>query len=530
VVNWGQSSPDKPNGEEKEMRKEVIKAVIVVFIASFCTMVIELVAGRIMAPYVGVSLYTWTSIIGVVLAGISIGAYVGGTLADRFPTPRTLGWLLFISGMAALTISPLTGAVARWPLQTSLMVRILIVTTTIFFLPSCLLGMISPVVVRLSLDRLERSGNVVGKIYAFSTLGSILGTFATGFFLISWMGTRNILLLMALILIVSSPLFGGAFLRRGLFLIIFPVLFVCLWAIHGQAFKKSRDQNSYFYKETDYYTIELKKLDKNGRTLETVILDNLIHSFVDLEDPLHLQYGYERVYAELVAWKAAARPNFRALIIGGGGYTFPRYLEAKYPRARIEVVEIDPCLTNLAHEYLGLGPQTRIRSYNQDARWFLMNFPERNVYDFIFGDAFNDLSIPYHLTTKEFSALIRSLLKPDGMLIANVIDHFQTGLFMPSYVRTLEEVFGRGKVALVSDTPFEEMGISTMIVAASTSGHPWKEAEKIKERTCFVLAPKELDQKLQNRFAVILSDDYAPVDNLTAPIFEERFGEKKKWD
>ena len=133
-------------------------------------------------------------------------------LADRFPTPKTLGWLLFVSGLAALSISPLTEAVARLPLQTSLMMRILFVTTVIFFLPACLLGMISPVVVRLSLDRLERSGNVVGKIYAFSTLGSILGTFATGFFLISWMGTRNILLLMAVILILSAPLFGGAFL------------------------------------------------------------------------------------------------------------------------------------------------------------------------------------------------------------------------------------------------------------------------------------------------------------------------------
>src|SRR3972149_218028 len=208
----------------KRMRKEVIKAVIVVFIASFCTMVIELVAGRIMAPYVGVSLYTWTSIIGVVLAVIIIGAYVGGILADLFPTPRTLGWLLFISGIAALSISPLTGAIAHWPLQTGLMVRILVVTAVIFFLPSCLLGMISPVVVRLSLDRLERSGNVVGKIYAFSTLGSILGTVATGFFLVSWMGARNILLLMAAILIVSSPFFGGAFLRKRVFLVLFPAL------------------------------------------------------------------------------------------------------------------------------------------------------------------------------------------------------------------------------------------------------------------------------------------------------------------
>jgi len=509
------------------MRKEVLKAVIVVFISSFCIMVIELVAGRIMAPYVGVSLYTWTSIIGVVLAGISIGAYLGGILADRFPTPRTLGWLLFVSGLAALTIAPLTDAVARWPLQTSLMLRILFVTTVIFFLPACLLGMISPVVVRLSLDRLERSGNVVGKIYAFSTLGSILGTFATGFFLVSWMGTRNILLLMALILIISSPFFGGAFLRRGVFLILFPVLFVFLWAIHGQAFKKQQDQNSYLYEETDYYTIELKKVVKNGKTLEAVVLDNLIHSYVDLKDPLHLQYGYERVYSELVAWKAATNPEFRALIIGGGGYTFPRYLEAKYPRARIDVIEIDPRLTEIAYQHLALSSQTRIRSFNHDARWVLMNFPERKVYDFIFGDAFNDLTIPYHLTTKEFSRLLHSLLKPDGLLIANIIDNFETGLFLPSYVRTLQEVFGAEKVCLVADSHFSQMGINTIIVATSPGDHAWENVEKESAGRYFVLAPTKLHQTMRTRPAIIITDDYAPVDNLIAPVFEERFGKKR---
>lgn len=510
------------------MRKEVIKAVIVVFVASFCTMVIELVAGRIMAPYVGVSLYTWTSIIGVVLAGISIGAYLGGIIADRYPTPRTLGWLLFFSGLAALSISPLTEAVARWPLQTSLMLRILTITTIIFFVPSCLLGMISPVVVRLSLDRLDRSGNVVGKIYAFSTLGSILGTFATGFFLISLMGTRNILLLMALILIMSSPFFGGAFLRRRVFLVFFPALFIFLWAIHGQAFKKQRDDNSYFYEETNYFTIELKQLEKDGRTLEAVILDNLIHSYVDLEDPLHLQYGYERVYAELVSWKAQSKPNFRALIIGGGGYTFPRYLETKYPQAQIDVIEIEPRLTEIAHEYLGLPAETRIRSFNEDARWFLMNFPERGVYDFIFGDAFNDLTIPYHLTTKEFNTLIKFLLKPDGLFIANTIDHFQRGLFLPAYVRTLQEVFGQDKVSLVADSDFAHMGINTIIAAASPSLQNWREVVHTSAGNCFVLDPHRLKEEFASRPAVLLTDDYAPVDNLVAPMFEQRFGRKKR--
>ena len=157
-----------------------------------------------------------------------------------------------------------------------------------------------------------------------------------------------------------------------------------------------------------------------------------------------------------------------------------------------------------------------------------MNFKEKGVYDFILGDAFNDLSIPYHLTTKEFSTLLRSLLKPDGLLIANVIDHFQTGLFMPSYVRTLEEVFGRGKVALVSDSAFEEMGISTMIVSASALEQSWKEAEEVNPENCYVITPQEVDKKLQTRSAMILTDDHAPVDNLTAPIFEERFGKKRQ--
>src|SRR4030043_900859 len=176
------------------MQKEVIKANTVAFNASFRTLVSELVAGRIMAPYVGVSLYTWTSIIGVVLAGISMGAYLGGRIAHRYPRSSTLGWLLFLSGLGAFSISPLTNLIGGAQFHTSLMTRILLITTIIFFIPSCLLGMISPVVVKLTLNNLEKTGNVVGKIYAFSTLGSILGTFATGFFLISWMGTRHILL------------------------------------------------------------------------------------------------------------------------------------------------------------------------------------------------------------------------------------------------------------------------------------------------------------------------------------------------
>jgi spermidine synthase len=519
------------------MQKEVIKANIVVFIASFCTLVIELVAGRIMAPHVGVSLYTWTSIIGVVLAGISIGAYVGGLVADRFPRPSTLGWLLFLSGIGALSISPLTNLLGATHFQTTLMIRILILTTFIFFIPSCILGMISPVVVKLTLHNLAKTGNVVGKIYAFSTLGSIIGTFATGFFLISWMGTRNILLTIGIILIISAMIFGGLFTRKkpsAVFLVIFTVIILSLtWIFHGYAFKMPVDDKTYFFKESDYYTLQIRKcLTRDQHAwADALVLDHLIHSINVYDDPFHLDYEYIRIYEELMRWRMNRSGTLNTLFIGGGGYTLPRCLELMYPTAEIDVVEIDPEITRVVHEYLGVPKNTRIRSFNEDGRWFVMNSTELEKYDFIVGDAFNDLSIPYHLTTKEFALQMARLLKPDGILMANVIDSYQRGVFMPSYIRTLEEVFGKGNVHLVSPKPDQEnTGISTRVIVASKRGVDMNDFVQFigekggKSVMSHVMPQEQLQQYLTERPSVVLTDDYVPVDNLTAPIFEERYG------
>ncbi len=543
------------------MQRTVIKANIIVFIASFCTLVIELVAGRIMAPFVGVSLYTWTSIIGVVLAGISIGAYLGGLIADRYPRSSTLGWLLFLSGLGAFSISPLTNLVGAAQFQTSLMVRILFITTIVFFVPSCILGMISPVVVKLTLNNLEKTGNIVGKIYAFSTLGSILGTFATGFFLISWMGTRHILFTMGVILVLSALVFGDFFRRKKSLLLFFLFIFLALtlpiaaWhgyaaidheivslpaspiesvkAFYGHAFQPPLDEETFFFKESDYYTIKLKKdtTRSGGAPLESLVLDHLIHSYTDLNDPFYLEYEYIRIYEELVRWQAARRKSFKVLFIGGGGYTFPRFIEAKYAKAEIDVAEIDPEVTRVAKRYLGISENTRIRTFNEDARWYVMNCKEKGRYDFIFGDAFNDLSIPYHLTTKEFAAQLKALLKPDGFLLANVIDSFKKGAFMPSYIRTLEEVFGKGNVHLVTlSSDFDHIGISTCVVVASSQRVDMNDFIKAvkgkdgEEITSHAMPQDRLQQYLKERYSIVLTDDYVPVDNLIAPIFEERFG------
>src|SRR5438552_9535237 len=188
------------------MRTANLLSYGVVFLASFCTLVIELVAGRILAPYVGVSLYTWTSIIGVVLAGISIGAWIGGSLADRYAPTRLLPILVLLAAIAALAIVPLSSLPAGTtiPLPDSLMGRVLVLALAIFFLPSCILATISPVAIKIALRSLDRTGHIVGRIYAISTAGSILGTFTTGFFLIAHFGTRAILVGMALILAICA--------------------------------------------------------------------------------------------------------------------------------------------------------------------------------------------------------------------------------------------------------------------------------------------------------------------------------------
>jgi spermidine synthase len=147
-------------------------------------------------------------------------------------------------------------------------------------------------------------------------------------------------------------------------------------------------------------------------------------------------------------WKFGKGSDFQSLTIGGGGYTFPRYMEAFYPNSGIDVVEIDPVLSRVAFTHLGLPAGTRIHTYNEDGRWFVMNCKSR--YDVIFIDAYNDLSMPYHITTKEFAKMLRDIMNPDGMLLTNIIDSFPKGAFLPSYVRTLQEVFGEGNVHLIS--------------------------------------------------------------------------------
>jgi spermidine synthase len=555
---------------------------LVVFISSACALTIELIAGRIMAPYIGVSLYTWTSIIGVVLAGMSAGNFLGGVVADRSASRRLLGLVFLAGSVASLGILVVTQWVVDANVPLTLLPRIVFYTTADFFLPSLVLGMVSPLLVKLTLANLERTGNTVGTIYACSTIGSICGTFLTGFWLISWLGTRTIVWLVAGVLLLTGLLVGGfyrstkdmvgiagaallaaAVLWLGVpgilpvlrgdtnaaravlvgLVIVAPLLMLAggllsrrvavgvpALAIATFGFVRlawsAGDYRAPCLVESNYYCIQILHTSEHGHPARALLLDHLVHSYVVLDDPTALDYGYERAYADLTQAHARGRQPLDTLFIGGGGYAFPRYIDAVYAQATIDVMEIDPAVIEVAHQELGLPRTSRIRSFNQDARMFLMAWTDPKQYDVIYGDAFNDLSVPYHLTTVEFDQIVAKRLKPGGIYLANVIDKLEGGEFLKAYANSLRVVFpyvyifARGEGLL----PFDR---NTYVLMASRQPldratlELVTSAEGASSRTT-AMPDGRLNSYLKSGRALTLTDDFAPVDQLLARLFIER--------
>jgi spermidine synthase len=511
------------------IRWGALSAYGVVFVASACTLVLEIAAGRLLAPYLGVSLYTWTSIIGVVLAGISLGNWLGGLVADLAGSRRTLGLLLAAGGLASLAVLPVTTTdlLGLVPRGMPVVVRIVLLTGLLFFVPSALLGMVSPVVVKLTLADLGRAGHMVGRIYAWSSLGSIAGAFLTSFALIPWVGTKPVIFGVGLILIVLGVVTGEFFRRVGWPRAVDAVVAVLLIMTLGQIHLRGALE-AWCHRETSYYCIRVtSEREADGHVYQVLSLDRLIHSYNSIAEPTRLHYPYLRTYAALTAYAAQRSPHLRALFVGGGGYTLPRYMEVIYPDAVLEVAEIDPGVTLTAGEMLGLSSTTRVVTHNRDAREVVEAKQGTASYNLVFGDAFNDYQVPYHLATREFAQKVRSLLKPDGLYLALVIDRMRGGRFMASVVRTLREVFPHVYVLSdVADTmvPWAR----TYVVAASATPLDLARLRTIPEpgsggETAVGVMPADaLEDWLRGANAVVLTDDYAPADNLMAPIFLER--------
>ena len=500
------------------LRERLWNPCATVFFSSACIMVIELVASRMIAPRLGVSLYTWTSVIGVILAGISVGNYLGGRLSDQRGSFPFLGLVLALASIASLGILWLSNDLseANLPKSFPFMARVVGYIAGVFFVPSALLGCVSPIVVKLGLTSLDNSGATVGKIYAWSSVGSIVGTFATGFYLISWFGTKIIVLIVSgLLMLMALWFLTCTRLKKAL---LWAALALCAFGLSAWLLNRGGFLGRECLLETNYYCIKVSEEDIGGRTVRSLVLDRLVHSYSDPDDPTYLVYGYERAYAQVIQPLMERKPNLEALFIGGGGYTFPRYLEATLPQSRLVVSEIDPRVTEVAQARLGLDPATRIQTHNLDARVFVALHCEPDSYDVVFGDAFNDFSVPFHLTTLEFDRLVDRLLRDDGLYVVNIVDGGRRGHFMRAYVHTLRQVFPHVAVIPSGDDWRESVRTTFVIVA----GHQPLDLSHLPAGSQ-PLGEEELEAYLSLDPPLILTDEYVPVDNLLAPVFEDSY-------
>lgn len=483
-----------------------------------------------MAPYLGNSLYTWTSVIGVVLSGITLGNYVGGVLAEKGARWKSIATLFAFAGFAAAVSFYMYAPTAEviYGLQLPMPMATFVFALVGFFPISVLLSMITPIVITASLKSLDKTGTTVGKIYAVSAAASIAGTFAAGYFLIPLIGVKTIVMTVSaiLLLIGIAASRGGSAKELAVKMAV-----VLLWA--------SMLTPKFCLVETAYYCISVDSSQSERGYGYRFILDRLTHSFV-FESPDILEYDYETVYAvttEYMSRKLEGRRPMRTLSIGGGGYTMPKYITDNYPGSQVDVVEIDPMVTQTNVKYLGLNPYGDIRTYNEDARMFLAHGADGNRYDLIFGDAFNDYSIPYHLTTVEFLESVKETLAPGGVYALNSIDDFERGRVLASFLRTIGEVFPHVEVQPMGQD-WQSAGRNTFMIFASEEPldrYQWSVAADAAYEDIiaspyslplteakFLVSEEEMVRMLADRKPILLTDNYAPVDSLTAPLFRSK--------
>ena len=485
-----------------------ILAAVLTFTATASVLVLEIAAGRLLAPYVGVSLTTYTGIIGAILAGIALGAWLGGKAADAVGPLPLLGPAFILGGLSAIASVPIVGALGDVGLGDGL-VAIILLATTGFVLPAAIISATAPMLVRGTLTDLATSGSIVGWLSAIGTVGAITGTFLTGFVLLGLFPTRVLIVSigigLAAIGVVLTLWLRGA--SRG----AAPVAIAAVLLTGGFAL----GQPSRCDTESAYYCIAIET-DAADPSVRVLVLDGLTHAAVDLGDPTDLEFGYVRRFADATAPLRAelgAAPD--VLHIGGGGFTFPRFIEAQHPNARQTVLELDPRIYEIAQSELGYVPHDSIDVQVGDARQSIRALPS-DAFDIVVGDAFGGLAVPWHLTTREMLDQIDRVLRPGGQYVVNIID-YPPLRFVRAEAATAGSVFSNVAVIARTSTIDGDNGGNLVLYASDTPLDAGAVEDEIARRneasiTRVLAAPDDVRAFIGD--AQILTDDLAPVDQL----------------
>lgn len=520
----------------------------VAFLCGAAVMALEMTGSRIMAPHLGSSVLVWTALIGIIMAFLSAGYWLGGKLADKEPSAKKLALLIaggaFCILATALFQHGILGGVSRMAIQREY--AAMLGATLLFGPASLLLGMVSPYVVRVAIEvrsvPMARSGALIGRLSAMSAVGSILGTFAGGYYMISYLGSRQSLYFLASMLmgVALVALFSDRLtLRRERLTALFPLVGICLsiFLWHGQYKLEAAElAGGNFSVDTRYSRLEINEgYDARAQHLRLLSTPpELTQSAINLNDPDSLVLEYTKAFA--LAWQIKPDAK-RYLMLGGAGYSVPRYLLSSRNDISLDVVEIDPGVTALAREYFHLRDDPRMTIHHDDARSYLNSYAAREDgpgYDVIMGDTFSSVyNIPFQLSTVESAQRIHDALDDEGIYIGNILSAV-TGpksKLLNAIRASFDEVFEDVHVfPLHSQDPGSVQNVMLMALKKPGSLPTAKQLENagLNKALTSARAADEFTtalRMLQNEWRIVLVgevpplyDDFAPVELYALPL------------
>jgi spermidine synthase len=526
-----------------EMRARAATITAAAFLAGAVLLGVEIAASRVLAPFFGNSLYVWGALIGVVLAGLSIGYWVGGALADRYPHPAVLVAAIMLGAAGVLAVPYLDGpvleAVVDWdpgPRADPLLASILL-----FGAPSIVLATVTPIAVRLRARELARVGRTAGRLFSISTVGSIAGTFATAFWLVPELGTDQVLGVAAATLFAAAAIvavvdrmvvgtvvavgaavaasFAAASLAPdtgGTLSVAAARNWSPVYRLHTDPSKAPElpyvGAKVFFKKDTLYH--QLAVVQEGGR--RTLRFGGSYQSEMFVNAPYRTAFEYTDYFFLGLAYDPTARS---VLFVGLGGGSAPKRFLRDFPELRLHAVELDPVVVDVAHRFFAV-PERLPVSVDDGRRWLDRH---DGRWDVIAIDTFYDDGVPFHLTTREFLELVRDRLAPGGVVVTNIIGAVKgssSKLFRSLY-RTYRTVFPTVAVHPVGGSA--EAYTNVMIVATEGAA-PAKAFLRERWRSIRADHPGapslgnairfRWDALIPTRDVPTLTDAYAPVDAL----------------
>ena len=481
------------------------KLEIIVFLSGAIGMGLELIAARVLSPYVGSSNVVWTSIIGIILVSMSLGYWLGGKKADKEASGNVLSRLLLGSALFTSIIPLLETIVVREfaGIVSNLIVAAILCAIIVFSIPSFILAMISPFAVKMKSMQETEIGSLSGRISSLSTIGSITGTFLMGFVLIPNIGVTNINIGITILLVVMSILARDDINKKYILSTISLVVVMIILMFIGKWVFKLANPEILVDTDSQYSRIWVKQVNTAKTTYKTLQVDTGLESYIDTETG-EMGAMYLRYYDLFEYLNKDAKST---LMIGGAAYTYPIHYLQKYQDKTIDVVEIDEKMTQIAEEQFGLNAKDkRLKIYTQDGRSYL-NYSE-NKYDTILIDAFKGLNAPFELTTYEALVHAKNMLNDNGIVLTNIISSLEgedTDFIEYEYA-TYKAVFDDVKIFQVQDRDYTE---SQNLILVGIKGNPQINEDKYEEYKNY------LNMEITN-FKTdknIVTDDFAPIGN-----------------